>query len=151
MATKTDYLPEARCSLARSLQVLGERWTLLIIREAFAGRTRFADFRDALGIASDLLTNRLNTLVEAGVMRREPYQEPGARVRYCYHLTPAGEELSMVLAAIQQWGDVHRPHPDGPSVLRRHRSSGRPVHVAFVDDEGRPVREQDVGVIYVND
>jgi DNA-binding HxlR family transcriptional regulator len=150
MPTKTDRPPELWCSIARSLQVLGERWTLLIVREAFAGRTRFADFRDALGIASDLLTNRLNTLVEAGVMERHPYQEAGVRLRHDYHLTPAGRELTMVLASLQQWGDVNRPHEDGPSTQRRSRSSGRPVRVVFVDDTGAPVPQEDVEFVYLD-
>ncbi|MGJ6964203.1 winged helix-turn-helix transcriptional regulator [Streptosporangium sp. G11] len=150
MPMKTDRVLEPRCSIARSLQVLGERWTLLIIRDAHAGLTRFADFRDSLGIASDLLTNRLNTLVEAGVMERRPYQEPGARGRYSYHLSPAGEELMTVLASLQQWGDANRPHEAGPSVLRRSRSSGRPLRVAFVDDTGTPVPPEDVDFVFVD-
>ncbi|MDP9842106.1 winged helix-turn-helix transcriptional regulator [Streptosporangium lutulentum] len=150
MPAKMDRSPEPRCSIARSLQVLGERWTLLIIRDAVAGHTRFADFRDSLGIASDLLTNRLNTLVEAGVMERRPYRELGARVRHSYHLTPAGEELVTVLASLQQWGDVNRPHEDGPPVLRRSRSSGRSIRVAFVDDTGTIVPREDVDLVYAD-
>ncbi|MEU8383697.1 helix-turn-helix domain-containing protein [Streptosporangium sp. NPDC048865] len=150
MPTKTDRAPEPRCSIARSLQVVGERWTLLIIRDALAGRTRFADFRDSLGIASDLLTSRLNALVEAGVMERRPYREPGARVRHSYHLSPAGEELLAVLASLQQWGDANRPHEAGPSMLSRSRSSGRPVRLAFVDDAGRPVPPEDVDLVYAS-
>jgi DNA-binding HxlR family transcriptional regulator len=150
MPTKTDRVLEPRCSIARSLQVLGERWTLLIIRDAHAGLTRFADFRDSLGVASDLLTNRLNTLVEAGVMERRPYQEPGARVRHSYHLSPAGEELMTVLASLQQWGDANRPHEAGPSMVRRSRSSGRPVRVAFVDDAGTLVPPEGVDFVFVD-
>lgn len=149
MPTKIDRVPEPRCSVARSLQVLGERWTLLIIRDALAGLTRFADFRESLGIASDLLTNRLNALVDAGVMERRPYREPGARVRHSYHLTPAGEELVTVLASLQQWGDANRPHEAGPSVLSRSRSTGRSVRVAFVDDTGAPVPREDVDLVFL--
>lgn len=71
--------PDTTCSIARSLGVLGERWTFLILREAFLGATRFAEFRDRLGVAPDVLSDRLGTLVAAGVLAREPYQEPGAR------------------------------------------------------------------------
>ncbi|MEU4408554.1 helix-turn-helix domain-containing protein [Streptosporangium sp. NPDC023963] len=149
MPTKTDRVPEPRCSVARSLQVLGERWTLLIVRDALAGLTRFADFRDSLGIASDLLTSRLNALVEAGVMERRPYREPGARVRHSYHLTPAGQELVTVLASLQQWGDVNRPHEEGPSMWSRSRSTGRTVRVTFVDDEGTPVPREDVDLVFL--
>ncbi|WP_103383915.1 winged helix-turn-helix transcriptional regulator [Pseudonocardia dioxanivorans] len=131
------------CSIARSLEVVGERWTFLILREALSGTTRFADFRAVLGIAPDVLSNRLATLVDAGVLEKQPYREPGARVRDSYHLTPAGAELQVVLGALQQWGDEHRPYPPGPTILRR-TADGRPVHVGFVDDEGREVPPAEV-------
>lgn len=132
------------CSIERSLALLGDRWTLLVIREAMAGVTRFSDFRDALGIATDLLTQRLAALVEGGVMERRAYQEPGRRARFDYHLTPAGRELLVVLGAIQQWGDRHRPPVSGPSALRRSRRTLRPLGVAFVDDHGEAVELEDV-------
>src|ERR1700712_3660084 len=102
MATKTL---DPNCSIARTVGVLGERWTFLILREALWGVTRFAQFRDALGIAPDVLTERLNTLVEYGVLTRSPYQEPGRRARFEYEVTTAGRELQVVLGALQQWGD----------------------------------------------
>jgi DNA-binding HxlR family transcriptional regulator len=139
-----DTPPELMCSIARSLCVLGERWTFLILREAFSGATRFSEFRDRLGVAPDVLTDRLATLTEAGVLAREPYQEPGHRGRYAYRLTPAGQELQVVLAALQQWGDEHLPAPGGPTVVRRTRDTGRPLHVGFVDDEGHEVALPDV-------
>jgi DNA-binding HxlR family transcriptional regulator len=140
-------VPDSTCSIARSLGVLGERWTFLILREAFLGATRFAEFRDGLGVASDVLSDRLGTLVEFGVLAREPYREPGARSRFAYRLTPAGRELHVVLGALQQWGDEHLPHPDGPSMLRRVRGTGRPAHVGFIDEDGREVATTDVAVI----
>jgi DNA-binding HxlR family transcriptional regulator len=126
------------CSIARSLEVLGERWTFLILREALTGTTRFADFRSTLGVAPDVLSDRLATLVAAGVLEKRPYREPGARARDSYHLTPAGRELTIVLGALQQWGDEHRPYEPGPTVLRRS-ADGRPLRVGFVDGEGREV------------
>ncbi|MFL6124552.1 winged helix-turn-helix transcriptional regulator [Actinophytocola sp.] len=129
---------ETPCSIARTLEVLGERWTFLVVREALAGTTRFADFRATLGVAPDILTSRLNTLVEAGVLERRPYQEEGRRTRHEYHLTAAGGDLRVVLGALQQWGDEHRPYLKGPTVVRRS-SDDRPLHVAYVDDEGREV------------
>ncbi len=134
---------ETPCSVARALEVLGERWTFLVVREALAGTTRFADFRATLGVAPDVLTNRLNTLVEAGVLERRPYQEEGRRTRHDYHLTRAGDELRVVLGALQQWGDEHRPYSLGPTVARRSLD-GRPLRVAFVDDDGREVPLSDV-------
>jgi len=135
------------CSIARSLGVLGERWTFLILREAFLGATKFAEFRDRLGVAPDVLSDRLSTLVEYGVMEREPYQEPGARPRFAYQLTPAGTDLRVVLSALQQWGDKYLPRPEGPSVLRRIRGTDLPVHVGYVDDQGDEIALADVAMI----
>ncbi|WP_431900299.1 winged helix-turn-helix transcriptional regulator [Nonomuraea sp. bgisy101] len=126
---------EPVCSIARALDVVGDRWTLLILRDsALMDVTRFADFRERLGIAPDMLSSRLGALVDAGVMEKRPYREPGTRTRYSYHLTPAGEQLRLILAALQQWGEENRPLPTGPSALRRSADRGRPVRVAFVDD-----------------
>jgi DNA-binding HxlR family transcriptional regulator len=136
--------PESPCSIARALDVLGQRWTLLILREALAGATRFAQFRDELGVAPDVLTERLATLTQAGVLAREPYQEPGHRTRYAYELTPSGRELLVVLGALQQWGDEHRPWPQGPTVVRRDRRSGDALHVGYVNELGQEVLTQDV-------
>ena len=140
-------VPDSSCSIARSLGVLGERWTFLILREAFGGLTRFAEFRDSLGIAPDVLADRLATLVSYGVMERVAYQEPGSRSRSAYVLTPAGRELKVILAALQQWGDAHLPWPEGPSILRRVRDSDRPVHVGFVDEQGTEISAADVAMI----
>ena len=133
----------APCSIARTVDVLKDPWSFMLLREALAGVTRFADFRSALGIASDVLTDRLHAMVEAGILRREQYQEPGARARFSYHVTPAGAELQTVLGALQQWGDKHLPWVEGPTVVRNSRS-GRPLHVAFVDDRGQEVGLPDV-------
>lgn len=138
---------QSSCAIARTLGVVGERWSLLILREAFSGITRFADFRRALGIAPDVLTDRLTTLVDHGVMVRVPYQEPGSRSRFEYELTPAGRELLVVLGALQQWGDAHLPWPDGPTVVRRTRTDDRPLHVGFVDDDGVQVGDEDVSFV----
>lgn len=142
--TRADADP---CSIARSLTVLGERWTILIVRDAVRGTTRFADFRAGLGIAPDVLTDRLATLVEAGVMEKRPYREPGDRVRYDYHLTEAGEALLVVLGALQQWGDDYRPRREGPLTNRRTLDGDHPVRVAFVDDEGKEVAPENVTIL----
>jgi DNA-binding HxlR family transcriptional regulator len=140
-------VPDSSCSIARSLGVLGERWTFLILRNALLGATKFAQFRDDLEVAPDVLSDRLATLVDYGVMEREPYQEPGARTRFAYRLTPAGRELEVVLSALQQWGDQHVPFAAGPSMLRRVRGTDRPVHVGYLDDRGREVSPDDVDMI----
>lgn len=127
------------CAIARTVDVLSDPWAFLLLREALQGTTRFADFRAQLGIATDVLTARLNALVEAGVLRRELYQEAGSRARTSYQLTEAGAELKLVIGAIQQWGDAHLPVPIGPTVVRRDRRTGEPIAVAFVSSKGRRV------------
>jgi DNA-binding HxlR family transcriptional regulator len=117
------------------------------LREALWGATRFSEFQGRLGVARDVLAERLATLVEYGVLERQPYQEPSARPRLGYRLTPAGEELQVALAALQQWGDVHLPRPEGPSMLRRERETGRPLHVGFIDDQGREVAPINVTIV----
>jgi DNA-binding HxlR family transcriptional regulator len=140
-------VPENPCAITRSLGVLGERWTFLVLREAFDGVTRFAQFRDRLHVAPDVLTDRLATLVEYGVLEKVAYREPGSRSRDAYELTPAGRELAVVLGALQQWGDEHLPWREGPSVLRRVRDTDRPVHIGFVDDRGREIKPDKVAMI----
>jgi DNA-binding HxlR family transcriptional regulator len=132
-------LAHSSCAVARSLAVLGERWTLLVLRDALDGTTRFEDFRTSLGIAPDVLSDRLATLVEAGVLTRHAYREPGLRTRHEYLLTDAGRELHVVVGALQQWGDAHLPWPAGPSILRRRDDDTGQVRVAFVDERGREV------------
>jgi DNA-binding HxlR family transcriptional regulator len=135
------------CSIERTLSVVGERWTFLVLREVLSGRTRFAEIRDVLGVAPDMLSARLAGLVEHGVLAREPYQEPGRRTRYAYRLTPAGRDLAVVLGALQQWGDDYLPRPSGPSVLRRRRDTSEPLHVGFVGDDGREVGLDEVQLV----
>ena len=138
---------EPACSIERSLGVLGERWTFLILREAFLGATRFREFRERLGVSSDRLSDRLATLVEAGVLEKRRYREPGERARDSYHLTPAGRELQVILGALQQWGDQHLPRAEGPSMERRSRRTGEPLDVGFVDPSGRAVGLDDVEIV----
>ena len=133
-----------RCSIARTLEVVGERWSFLVVRDAFRGRTRFAEFRESLGIASDVLTARLRTLVDAGILERRPYRDAGARERFSYHLTPAGLDLRLVLGALQQWGDEHRPSGYGPAALLRSTRDGGRARVAFVDDDDHVLSMTDV-------
>jgi DNA-binding HxlR family transcriptional regulator len=138
---------ELRCSIARSLEVLGEKWTLLIVREAFWGRTRFSEFREALGVAPDVLTARLTTLVDIGVMERRPYRVEGGRQREEYVLTPAGEDLRLVLGALNAWGDEHRPAPAGRASTFVEASTGEPVTLTFVAPDGRRLEPDEVSVV----
>jgi DNA-binding HxlR family transcriptional regulator len=134
------------CSIARSLEVLGERWTLLIVRDALLGSRRFDDFLHSLGLARNVLTDRLNRLVEAGVMHRIPYQQ--RPTRHEYQLTPMGRELAIPVVALMQWGDRHLAGPAGPPRLAQHHSCGGPVRATFTCAEcGKPVAPQDMDMI----
>jgi DNA-binding HxlR family transcriptional regulator len=138
-ATATYQPPTAQCAIERALDVVGERWSLLILREAHAGVTRFADFRANLGVATNVLITRLGKLVAAGIFEKREYRIPGDRARPEYHLTPAGRDLALVLGALQQWGDTHLPLPNGPVTQRSDRVSGKPVAVSFINERGKPI------------
>ena len=124
------------CSIARSLEVIGERWSLLIIRDAlFGGSTRFGEFQRTLGIATNTLTDRLDGLVEAGIMRRHRYSEKPEL--YEYLLTPKGRDLAPALIALTQWGDRWAA-PDGPPILYSHAGCGsRASHEVACATHGR--------------
>lgn len=144
MPLASDTRP--RCSIARTMQVLGEKWTVLIVRSAFQGDSRFSEFRDRLGVPTDVLSTRLTTLVDAGIFERRSYREAGSRERSSYHLTPAGSELKKVLAALSEWGTEHRPSEFGPSVLYVDRNDD-PVSVEFVSSTGRTLDHADVTMV----
>lgn len=114
------------CSVAQSLEIVGEWWTPLILRDAFLGVTRFGDFQERLGIARNVLTTRLDSLVEHGVMKRVPYQDNPPR--YDYKLTAKGRDLWLVVAALREWGDKWEA-PDGPPVRMLHRTCGHETHI----------------------
>jgi DNA-binding HxlR family transcriptional regulator len=140
----TRLVPEQQCSIARSLEVLGEKWTLLVVRDALAGTTRFSDFQQSLGIAKNLLTDRLTTLVEFGVMERRSYRDEGSRERSEYVLTETGRELRVVIAAFIEWGDVHRPTPKGPTRVIRDSQTGDALRLAFVNGSGAQIPQDRV-------
>ncbi|SDS10671.1 DNA-binding transcriptional regulator, HxlR family [Friedmanniella luteola] len=125
-----------RCSIARSLEVVGQKWCLLVVREALLGVTRFAEFRSRLGVAPDVLSARLSSLVEHGVLERRRYRAPGERERDEYVLTPAGRDLVPVLTAMLEWGDAHRPTGLPPVGATVDRTTGQPVRLAFVGADG---------------
>ena len=105
-------LADWNCSIARTLDVVGEWWTLLILRDAFRGTHRFDDFKDSLGLARSVLTARLAKLTEHGVLERRAYSQHPPR--YEYHLTEKGRALFPVIATLIHWGDQWAPTPAGP-------------------------------------
>jgi DNA-binding HxlR family transcriptional regulator len=115
------------CSIKGTLDVVGEKWTLLVLREAFYGARRFEQFHERVGCARNLLSERLSTLVEHEILRREPYREPGQRARHEYRLTDKGLELFTVLVALMQWGDRWTAPPGGPAVVLEHRGCHEPL------------------------
>jgi DNA-binding HxlR family transcriptional regulator len=117
----SDYTGQT-CSIARTLELVGERWTMLIVRDVFLGLRRFEDIRADLGIARNVLSTRLDRLVAAGLLERAPYQERPPR--HEYRLTAKGLDLWPLLVELMAWGDRHAPAPDGPPVLLRHRGCG---------------------------
>jgi DNA-binding HxlR family transcriptional regulator len=115
------------CSIRRTLDIVGEKWTLLVLREAFYGVRRFGDFQRALGCARNILSARLRMLVDEELLSREAYREPGARERFEYRLTDKGIELFPALVALMRWGDRWTADPAGPPVEIRHRGCGELV------------------------
>ncbi|CAN5302963.1 helix-turn-helix domain-containing protein [soil metagenome] len=127
------------CSVARTMEVLGERWTMLIVRDLFNGVRRFDALHRHIGVARDVLTRRLEVLMDAGLVERTSYREVGARERYEYRLTPAGRDLRPILVAIMDWGDEHLAGADGPPLELTHDACGAGVHTQLVCDEGHAI------------
>jgi DNA-binding HxlR family transcriptional regulator len=134
------------CSIARTLEILGERWTLLVVRDALLGLRRFDDFQHSLGVARNVLTDRLKRLVEAGVLERVPYQQRPPRFEY--QLTAMGRELGVPIIGLMHWGDRHLASPAGPPRLTRHRDCGGALHAALVCDTcGKPAGPGDMELL----
>lgn len=129
-ADRERYSAE-NCSIKRTLEIVGERWTLLVLREAFYGARRFEQFHSHVGCARNILSDRLGTLVEHGLLSREPYREPGARQRDEYRLTEKGLDLFPAVIALMQWGDRWEVDRDGPPVRVEHRDCGAPLQVSL--------------------
>ena len=139
---RTSY-QASNCSIARTLHVVGEKWTLLILRESFYGATRFEQFHRVLQCPRNLLSDRLAMLVDEGILERSEYREPGSRARKEYQLTDKGRELALALLALMQWGDRYKADPEGPPVVARHAECGRDLHVTFACSKGHIVTEPD--------
>ncbi|WP_412742777.1 winged helix-turn-helix transcriptional regulator [Krasilnikovia sp. MM14-A1004] len=137
------------CSVARTLEVLGERWTLLVVRDALNGLTRFEEFQHSLGVARNVLADRLKRLVEAGVLEKVRYSDRPERFRY--ELTPKGRELGVPILSLMHWGDRHLAGPDGPPRLTRHHDCGGDLHARLVCDRcERPVPSSDMDLSYAD-
>lgn len=124
------------CSIYRTMAVLHDRWTILVLREVFNGLSRFDDIQSHLGISRSVLADRLGTLVEAGALERRPYQVEGTRARHEYALTSMGRDLRPVMIAMNAFGDRWLQGEEGPPIVIRHKGCGAAVGVHIVCEDG---------------
>ncbi|HKI73123.1 MAG TPA: helix-turn-helix domain-containing protein [Pseudomonadales bacterium] len=137
---KLKSFDHLNCSLAATLSVIGEHWTLLIIRDVFFGGRRFDEFQKSLGIARNVLSDRLKKLVEAGILEKS---DGSGHPRY--RLTEKGLALQPVLISMTHWGDTYMPHPDGKRVTFVDRRDGKPIKkMAIYAADGRKLKPKDI-------
>ena len=133
------------CSLAQTLEIIGERWTLLILRDAFFGAKRFNQFERSLGVSKNILTARLNRLVDEGILARRESVE-GAHLEYV--LTGKGLDLQPVLLSMTHWGDRYKPDPKGERLVFVERESGEPIRrMSAISHDGRPLGPREIRAV----
>ena len=141
-----NKLDDLNCSIANALELIGEWWTILILREAFFGTRRFEDFQQHLGIARNILTARLRKLCDSGVLERVPVKQ-GAK-RHEYRLTEMGRDLQPTLIALTQWGDRWLQSEDGAPVKFIERASGEEIaDVAILSKHGRALTAREMALV----
>jgi DNA-binding HxlR family transcriptional regulator len=147
LADRSGWTAE-RCTIDAALAVVSTRSAMLILREAFYGTRRFDDFVERVGVTEPVAAARLRELTAAGVLRREPYQEPGRRTRHEYRLTEMGRDLFPALLALAQWGDKYLTGEPGPPLQWRHAECGAEVFtkVACADGHEVPINELSVSL-----
>lgn len=134
-----DYM---NCSIAKTLDVIGERWTLLILRDAFAGVHKFSKFQEQLGISRNILTARLNRLVDEGIFEKVSKVEGGHAE---YHLTKKGYDLQPVLLSLAQWGEQYKPNPNGQRTYFIEHKTKQPIRrMEPTSQDGRPLKHDEV-------
>jgi len=136
-------LESSVCSIARTMELIGHPWTLLVLRDMFNGVRRFDELAEHLGIARNVLTRRLAGLVEAGMVEKVSYREPGQRARHEYRLTESGWALRPVLIAVMAYGDAHLAGSDGPPLRVEHADCGGNVTVQMVCEHGHTLTPRD--------
>jgi DNA-binding HxlR family transcriptional regulator len=142
---KSAPIPLDRCGMALACDLLGDRWMMLIVREAFYGISRFDDLRADLGIPRGILSERLKKLLNSDVLEKTPYREGTSRVRHEYHLTPRGRELGIAMIALMQWGDKHLQSQ--PSLLRiTDRVSGADLTAGLISPDGQAINLDQVKI-----
>ncbi|SFJ29991.1 winged helix-turn-helix transcriptional regulator [Bradyrhizobium sp. cf659] len=145
-SAKQGRLANKECSVARAMEIVGDRWSILILREAYYGVKRFDEFEMYVGIAPNILSARLKKLVSAGVMRRVPLPEHSGR--YEYVLTDKGRDFFPAYLALKKWGDDWLAESEGPQVVFLDREAGRPIEYPELKRaDGRPLRLEDVEIV----
>ena len=128
----------ADCGMASAVNIIGDRWTLLIIREALYGVTRFDAMQSDLCVPRTVLSGRLKKLCDAGILKQRRYKEPGQRARHQYVLTSKGVDLALPMMALMQWGDTHCKDGNG-TALMTDRKTGAACHVGLVREDGAAI------------
>ena len=142
---RLDELDKQPCSVARTLAVIGDRWTLMILRDCFLGVRRFDIFEQRLGITRHVLSNRLRKLVEYDVLTKTPYQQQPLREEY--RLTERGLDLHPIVLALVSWGDKHMADERGAPLLHRHNKCGQIMHPVTVCSEcHEPINARDIKI-----
>jgi DNA-binding HxlR family transcriptional regulator len=139
-------LRDAVCPIARSLDEIGDWWTLLIVRDAFRGARRFSEFQKSLGLAKNILAQRLRQLIENDVIELRPAAD--GRARGEYHLTEKGRRLRLVLVALRQWGEDNLFAPDEEMTIMVEKATGQPIsRLKLTALDGRPLAPDDVTTV----
>jgi DNA-binding HxlR family transcriptional regulator len=148
LSDRSAWSAHGRCSIGRAMEVVGTRSAMLLMREAFYGTRRFDDFATRVGITEAVAAKRLRELVDAGLLERTPYQEPGQRTRHEYQLTAMGRDLAPAALALMQWGDRYLTGEDGAPLRLRHADCGAAVdvHVRCANGHDVPLEETRVEV-----
>jgi DNA-binding HxlR family transcriptional regulator len=135
-----------QCSIARAMDVVGDRWSILLLREAYYGTRRFDEFQYYLGVAPNILSTRLKKFVDLGMMTRVPLPEHGGR--YEYVLTEKGRDFFPTYLMLKKWGDDWLAEPEGPQVVFRDRASGRQIgYPPLLGSHGRPLELEDIEIV----
>jgi DNA-binding HxlR family transcriptional regulator len=143
---KQGRLANKECSMARAMAVVGDRWSILILREAYYGVKRFDEFEYYVGIAPNILSVRLKKFVEAGIMTRQPQAEHAGR--FDYVLTQMGRDFFPAYLALKKWGDDWLANREGPQVVFNERASGREIaYPKVLRSDGKPLQLEDVEVV----
>ncbi len=137
----------ANCTVQRTLDLVGEKWSLLLLRDAMNGVRRFDDFRRHVGLSEAVLADRLRKLVAAGILETVAYREPGSRTRHEYRLTRKGWDLWPAMIALKQWGDQYTADPEGPPLAVHHAECGEGVRAVVVCADGHgPLTPHQAGI-----